>query len=61
MGQCGPPVGNQFPREEAIDLVEMDRRVRVFVRFTHGRTVSEGCGAEVPADPYQLYEKAASS
>ena len=42
MGQCGPPVGNQFTREEAIDLVELDGRVRVFVGFTHGRTVSEG-------------------
>ena len=39
--QRGPPVGDEFPRKDAVDLVQMHRLVGVDVGFTHGRTVSK--------------------
>jgi uncharacterized glyoxalase superfamily metalloenzyme YdcJ len=45
MGQRRPTVGDQFARQDAIDLVEMYQFVGVFVGFTHGGTVSEAAPA----------------
>jgi uncharacterized glyoxalase superfamily metalloenzyme YdcJ len=41
VGQRRPPVGDQFARQDAVDLVEMHRCVGVFLGLTHCRTVSE--------------------
>ena len=40
VGQRGPPVDDEFAHQLAVDLVEVPF-VRVFVGFTHGRTVSQ--------------------
>jgi uncharacterized glyoxalase superfamily metalloenzyme YdcJ len=45
MRQRRPSVGDQFARQDAIDLVEMQRFVGVAVGFTHGGTVSEALPA----------------
>ena len=39
MGQSGPAVGDQFTRQQSVDIVE---------RFAHGRTVSEPGGTMSP-------------
>lgn len=41
MRQRRPPIRDEFARQDAIDLIEVDRRVGVVVGFTHLGTVSK--------------------